>query len=147
MRNYGKNQNPQHQCWDCSEAAFSWLSKQKEMATYGETPVAMVMPWNTSDAIPGTTDSPLRAIHCRRCSQRLHFHLSRRRACENNLLQPDLVVDFPLLFLKTHTKELCLVKSHSVPEKVRRHVDPGCLAEMLLLLLQVLLIVFRASFA
>lgn len=28
------------------------------MATYGETPVAMVMPWNTSDAIPGTTDSP-----------------------------------------------------------------------------------------
>lgn len=93
---------------------------------------------------PSTADD---ASGCREYSQRLHFHLSQRRACENNLLQPDLVVDFPPLFLKTHTKELCLVKSHSVPEKVRRHVDPGCLAEMLLLLLQVLLIIFRASFA
>lgn len=83
----------------------------------------------------------------REYSQRLRFHLLLRQACENNLLQPDLFVDFPLLFLKTRTKELCLVNSHPVPEKVRRRVDPGCFAEMLLLLLRGLLVVFRASFA
>lgn len=126
-----------------------------------------VMPWTPSDAILSTTeltsasglvevttDSPLRAVRCRRCSPASEstlkgyaFTFLLRQACENNLLQPDLFVDFPLLFLKTHTKELCLVKSHPVPEKVRRRVDPGCFAETLLLLLRVLLIVFRASFA
>lgn len=36
---------------------------------------------------------------------KLHFDLLLRQVCEDNLLQPNLFMDFPLIFLNTHTQK------------------------------------------
>lgn len=57
----------------------------------------------------------------RKYSEWLHFHLLLRQVCENNLLQPNLFINFPLIFFKTHTKDRCLGKSHQ--KKVERWLN------------------------
>lgn len=82
----------------------------------------------------------------RKYSGWLHFHLLLRQVCENNLLQPNLFINFPLIFFKTHTKDRCLGKSHQ--KKGREMVELGNFSKRFLLLcLQALFIIFRASFA
>lgn len=60
-----------------------------------------------------TPQSHVRMLNSfRKYSEWLHFHLLLRQVCENNLLQSNLFINFPLIFFKTHTEDRCLGKSH-----------------------------------
>lgn len=70
---------------------------------------------------------------------KLHFDLLLRQVCEDNLLQPNLFVDFPLIFLNTHTqKNMSCKKPLSTRKEKEGEVLNRRFSKLLVLWLQAL---------
>lgn len=167
----------QHQYSDFSEATYALLSKQKEVTPimghaaecqrlrtglyWTESSNTALLAFKNDHitwirwlshhwlhSVEPSTGDDLNASES--TLNKLCFDLLLRQVCEGNLWQPNLFMDFPLMFFKTHTqKNMSCKKPLSTRKKSKERCWAGRLSKGCSRLggRRLLLVVFRASFA